>query len=87
MESCKYVNGITIFPKLPVDLKTYHKARERNNSVAAASQKSKSGLSKLNELNKVLSVAAHSTTQVNDNIESITTSQESISNTVNIGEE
>ena len=52
---CKYVDGKTIFPKLPVYLSNYHKIWQKNNWVRIAVSKVKGGLITLNKLNESLS--------------------------------
>ena len=51
IEWCKDVDGIDIFPKLPVYLRTYHKQWERNNRVRDAVKKAKSGIDALAAIN------------------------------------
>jgi hypothetical protein len=51
---CKYVDGVNIFPKLPVHPRSYRDRWERNQRVKDAVKRAKAGSDKLNELNKVL---------------------------------
>ena len=53
-EWCKYVDGINIFPKLPVYLRNYYKTWERNRRKKDAVEGAKDGVTKLNELNAAL---------------------------------
>ena len=52
IEWCKYVDGIHVWPKLPVYLRTYHKQFQRNQRVKDAVSKAKTGAEKLKMLNK-----------------------------------
>jgi hypothetical protein len=51
IEWCKYVNGITIFPKLPVYLRMYYERWERNQRIKDAIRSSKSEVDLLAEVN------------------------------------
>jgi hypothetical protein len=51
---CKYIDGVNIFPKLPVHLRSYRDRWERNQRVKDAVKRAKTGSDKLNELNEVL---------------------------------
>jgi hypothetical protein len=51
IEWCKYVNGTTIFPKLPVYLQMYYKRWERNHRVKDVVKSSKTGIQLLQQLN------------------------------------
>ena len=50
---CKYVDGVKIFPKLPVHIRTHRETFERNQRVEELTRRAASGLAKLEELNKV----------------------------------
>ena len=52
IEWCKHVDGIQVWPKLPVYLRTYHKQFQRNQRVKDAVSKAKTGAEKLKMLNK-----------------------------------
>lgn len=51
---CERVDGDTIFPKLPVHLRTYYEKWERNERIREAVDKAKSATDKLKELNEAL---------------------------------
>ena len=51
IEWCKYVNGTTIFLKLPVYLRMYNERWERNQRVKDAVKSSKTGLQLLQQVN------------------------------------
>jgi hypothetical protein len=57
IEWCKKVDGVRIFPKLPVHLRTYRERWERNQRVKDAVKRAKSGSEKLKELNETLTPA------------------------------
>ena len=57
---CNHVNGTTIFPKLPVYLRSYHKIWERNWRVKDATNNAKNGLAKLDELNNAFTMHTES---------------------------
>jgi len=48
----EYVDGVTVFPKLPAQLRQYHKKWERNRRVQKAAESMKSDLEVLKALNK-----------------------------------
>jgi hypothetical protein len=52
IEWCKYVDGVTIFPKLPVYLRSYREAWERNRRVRDAVKNMTSRIEMLEEINK-----------------------------------
>jgi hypothetical protein len=60
---CKLVDGVKIFPKLPVHIRIHKESFERNQRVKACVERAKSGQEKLDELNNALkpAVAANST--------------------------
>ena len=51
---CKFVDGVNIFPKLPVHIRFHKESFERNQRVRACVERAKSGQDKLNELNIAL---------------------------------
>jgi hypothetical protein len=51
IEWCKYVNGTTIFPKLPVYLRIYYEQWERNQRIKDALKSSKTELELLKKVN------------------------------------
>ena len=51
---CEHVDGSTIYPKLPVYLRTYHKKWEKNYRIRDAVRKTKSQVSLLHDLNNAL---------------------------------
>jgi hypothetical protein len=59
---CKYVDGVTIFPKLPVHIRTHKEAFERNMRVKDCVERARSGKERLDELNNAVkpTVAANS---------------------------
>ena len=61
IEWCKYVNGVTVFPKLPVYLRTYHAKWQKHQRVRDAVRAAAQGAEKLKELNEqmVPSNSAH----------------------------
>jgi hypothetical protein len=52
IEWCKYVDGVTIFPKLPVYLRSYREAWEQNRRVRDAVKNMTSRIEMLEEINK-----------------------------------
>jgi len=54
LEWCKYVDGINIFPKLPVHLRTHGERFERNERVRQATKDAKKKIALLKELNDAL---------------------------------
>ena len=58
----KYVDGVNIFPKLPVHWRIHKKSFERNQRVRTCNKEAKSGKDKLNELNRTLKPAKQTTT-------------------------
>jgi hypothetical protein len=48
---CKYVDGVNIFPKLPVHIRTHKESFERNQRVKDCVERARSGQEKLDELN------------------------------------
>ena len=52
IEWCKYVNGVTVFPKLPVYLRTYHAKWQKHQRVRDAVRAAAQGAAKLKELNE-----------------------------------
>lgn len=48
---CKFVDGVNIFPKLPVHMRSYGERYERNQRVKDSVRNAKSGSDKLTELN------------------------------------
>lgn len=53
IEWCKYINGVDIFPKLPVHFRMYKKQRELNQDAKEGERKICHVLEKTNELNKL----------------------------------
>ena len=51
---CKFVDGVNIFPKLPVHIRLHRESFERNQRVRACVERAKSGQDKLDELNNAL---------------------------------
>ena len=54
LQWCKHVNGTTIFPKLPVHIRTYYEKWERNNRVKTATNLMKHDADRLKDLNNTL---------------------------------
>lgn len=54
LEWCKLVDGVNIFPKLPVHIRTYADRWERNQRVKDAVKRAKPGIEKLRELNAAI---------------------------------
>ena len=54
IEWCKHVNGVTVFPKLPVYLRTYHAKWQKHQRVRDAVRAAAQGAQKLKELNEQL---------------------------------
>lgn len=54
VEWCSRVDGVNIYPKLPVHIRTYRERWERNQRVRDAVKRAKTGSEKLKELNSVL---------------------------------
>ncbi|GFH52681.1 hypothetical protein CTEN210_09158 [Chaetoceros tenuissimus] len=59
VEWCDLVDGITIFPKLPVHFRLYKKIRERNDDAKEAERNVQQAKNKINELNNVTMEIAH----------------------------
>ena len=57
LEWCNHIDGMTIFPKLPIHIRVYRKKWERNRSVAKCVREAKSGSDKLRELNDAIQPA------------------------------
>ena len=57
LEWCNHIDGIAIFPKLPVHIRVYRKKWEKNRSVAKCVREAKSGSDKLRELNEAIQPA------------------------------
>lgn len=55
---CKFVDGVTIFPKLPVHLRTYREKFQRNERVRQSVENAQDGTAKLAELNEALTSPA-----------------------------
>ena len=62
VEWCKLVNGVDIFPKLPVHIRVHKESFQRNQRIKNCIEIARSGQEKLNELNNALRpiVAANS---------------------------
>jgi len=54
IEWCKLVDGVNIFPKLPVHIRIHKESFQRNQRIRDCVEMAKSGQEKLNELNNVL---------------------------------
>jgi hypothetical protein len=59
VEWCKYVDGVNVFPKLPVCLRSYREAWERNRRVRDAVKNMSSHIEMLEATNKKEAPAAH----------------------------
>ncbi len=53
---CKYVDGVKIFPKLPVHIRLHCEVFERNRHVKECVRQAKQGQDLLNELNKTITI-------------------------------
>jgi len=53
IEWCRSVDGKTIFPKLPVYLRTYHTAWQKNNAARDAAREAAAGAKVLTRINKI----------------------------------
>ena len=51
---CHHVDGVKIFPKLPVHIRTYHKKWQKNRRIKDCMEKAKGGVDLLDQLNKAL---------------------------------
>ena len=58
---CEFVDGVTIFPKLPVYLRTYHSLWQRNQRIKDALAKASSGIARLKALNAAMMPTATDT--------------------------
>ncbi len=58
IEWCKYVDGVKIFPKLPVHIRLHREVFERNRRVKECVRQAKQGQNLLNELNKTITITS-----------------------------
>ena len=58
---CEFVDGVTIFPKLPVYLRTYHSTWQRNQRIKDALAKASTGIARLKALNAAMMPTATDT--------------------------
>lgn len=58
---CEFVDGVTIFPKLPVYLRTYHSTWQRNQRIKDALEKASAGIARLKALNAAMMPTATDT--------------------------
>lgn len=63
VEWCKLVNGVDIFPKLPVHIRIHKESFQRNQRIKDCVEMAKSGQEKLNELNEALRPVVAANTQ------------------------
>ena len=54
---CKFVDGVNIFPKLPVHIRIHREAFQRNQGVKNCVEKAKAGKDMLDKLNRALQTA------------------------------
>ena len=67
IEWCRYVDGVNIFPKLPVYLRQHHAAWERNQRIKDAVQKAQLSIDELYQrFERDLPTAAHATSGASD---------------------